>query len=259
MYESLKYLALPPANFLFVLLVALVFTLCGWKRLGSILMGCGVAIGYLLSTPLVAGGLAKMIETVPAASAASLKAGRPEAIVVLAAGVAPYAPEYAGPTVDDVALQRLRYSVHLWRTLDVPILVSGGPAPGVDFSFAALMKDALQKDFAVPVRWMEDRSRDTYENAIFSAAILRSENIARIVLVTDAAHMARAVAQFKYAGMTVFPAPTAFSAPSRSFPADYLPRFSGLKGSYYAIYEILAKSWYAARHQAPLSAPDLRD
>ena len=36
------------------------------------------------------------------------------------------------------------------------------------------MRDSLTQDFQVPVRWVEDRSRDTWQNARDSAAILRA-------------------------------------------------------------------------------------
>jgi hypothetical protein len=51
--------------------------------------------------------------------------------------------------------------------------------------------DALEKEFGVPVRWSEVKSRTTHENARDSAEILKAAGISHIVLVVHGADMAR--------------------------------------------------------------------
>ncbi|HAK93275.1 MAG TPA: YdcF family protein, partial [Massilia timonae] len=98
---------------------------------------------------------------------------------------------------------RLRYAAHLHRRTGLPILVSGGaPGPGA-MSLADAMAAALREDFGVPVRWVEGRSRNTAENAMFSAALLRPEKVGRVLLVTDAMHMERARTVFQRGGLQV--------------------------------------------------------
>ncbi len=53
----------------------------------------------------------------------------------------------------------------------------------------------------------EDASRNTYENAVNSAALLKPVSGERYVLITSASHMPRAVALFERAGFTVVPWP----------------------------------------------------
>jgi len=60
--------------------------------------------------------------------------------------------------------------------------------------------------------WLEDRSRNTYENALFSRQILDPRGIDRIILVTSAMHMPRAVGLFEHLGFEVIPAPVDFNA-----------------------------------------------
>ncbi len=217
----------------------------GRHRSGLILLSWGLAAFYLLSVPAVSNFLMRCIEAPPARESA-LRAAEAQAIVVLSGGFERYAPEY-GPdgAVDALTLQRLRYGAHLARALDLPVLVSGGQPQDAAVPLAVMMKTALERDFGVPVRWIEDRSRDTYENAIFSAPILQQDGVRRIILVTHASHMARSVRMFEVAGLTVTAAPTVF-APPKSF--DLLPRLSSLYDSYYALYEIAGAIWYAARH-----------
>jgi uncharacterized SAM-binding protein YcdF (DUF218 family) len=56
----------------------------------------------------------------------------------------------------------------------------------------------------------EPRSRNTYENAVETRRLLAPEGIDRVLLVTSAIHMPRAVALFRCAGFEVVPAPADF-------------------------------------------------
>ena len=109
------------------------------------------------------------------------------------------------------------------------------------------MREALEGEFGVAVRWTEDRSRNTHENAVRSAEILRAAGIHRVVLVAHAFDMPRAVAEFANEGIATVKAPTGIPARDLEFPSMLVPGLAGLEGSYYAIYEILglAVLWIA--------------
>jgi uncharacterized SAM-binding protein YcdF (DUF218 family) len=226
------------------LAAGVVFLLCGRRRTGLALTTAGVLAFYLLSTTAVSSLLTRAVEMPPRSEATLARAGA-DAIVVLSGGYERYAPEYGGRTIDALTLQRLRYAAHLARRLNLPVLVSGGLPDHAPVSLAAMMKVALEQDFGVPVRWTEDRSATTYENAMFSAPLLKADGVGTIILVTHAAHMARSARAFTDAGLKVIPAPTVFS-PGRSI--DMSSHLSGLHDSYYALYEIFGAAWYALRH-----------
>lgn len=59
--------------------------------------------------------------------------------------------------------------------------------------------------------WYESESRNTYENALFTRRILTEKGIDRIILVTSAMHMPRAVALFEKQGFEVIPAPADYN------------------------------------------------
>ena len=65
MYNILKDLVLPPADFLCVLIVGLLLLWCGLRRMGLTLVVIGVAVAYLFSTPLIAGMMGRVIQTTP--------------------------------------------------------------------------------------------------------------------------------------------------------------------------------------------------
>ncbi len=247
LYDVIKALALPPGSLILILLFGLILLAAGWRRLGVAVMALGAFAFYALSTPLVAAKLGGLAEAGAPVEAVNLADNGAEAIVVLAAGLMPYAPEYGGRAVDEVTLQRIAYAAYLWRQHELPILVSGGRSREAAGPLADLMKETLEKSFGVPVKWTEGRSTDTYENAQFSAAILQDNDVSRILLITHAAHMPRAAELFRTAGLEVIAAPTAFAAPSQSYIGRLVPRQSAFAHSYTAIYELLGGVWYVVR------------
>ena len=102
------------------------------------------------------------------------------------------------------------------------------------------MQAALETEFGVPVRWVEARSRTTHENAVHAAEMLRKDGVDRVVLVAHGFDMRRAIAEFEAEGLSIVGAPTGQPGRTRNTVLDYLPSMSGLQGSYYATYEIVA-------------------
>jgi uncharacterized SAM-binding protein YcdF (DUF218 family) len=111
------------------------------------------------------------------------------------------------------------------------------------------MSRALENDFLVPVRWREDRSRNTYQNAAFSGTILRQAGIPAALVVTQPWHMARALWSFDTVGYPVIPAPTPKAQTLPVSAAILLPRVPSLLDSYYALHEIIGLAWYLCRYR----------
>lgn len=61
----------------------------------------------------------------------------------------------------------------------------------------------------------ENKSRNTYENAVFTKDLLKPSPDQTWILVTSAFHMPRSLAVFRAAGWTVVPAPTDFKTDGR--------------------------------------------
>jgi uncharacterized SAM-binding protein YcdF (DUF218 family) len=204
--KILALLILPPFGPLLLIALGLLLRR-GWPRLGGSLAWSGLLLSFLLVTPYTVNILAQPLEDVPVPDAAALR--QAQAIVIVAGGRNRNAPEYGGETVNRLTLERLRYGARLARASGLPILVSGGTA-SAGTAEALLMRDALERDFGLRVRWTESASRDTAENGLYSARMLRAESISRVLLVTHAAHMRRAKAEFEEAGLAVIAAPTGF-------------------------------------------------
>jgi uncharacterized SAM-binding protein YcdF (DUF218 family) len=131
----------------------------------------------------------------------------------------------------------VRYGAFLARQTGLPVLVAGG-APDEDVRAEAdLMREALQREYGVAVRWTEDRSRNTRENAAHAAAILSAEGRRRVLLVTHGFDVRRAKGLFEATGLEVVAAPTLVPGPDEPEPADFLPSVVALATSHYALYE----------------------
>jgi uncharacterized SAM-binding protein YcdF (DUF218 family) len=135
----------------------------------------------------------------------------------------------------------------LQRKLHLPVLVSGGKPVGNALSEAQQMRLVLAQDFVVPVRWTEDSSDNTYENAKYSYRILHKAGIDRIYLVTQAWHMMRAASAFRAAGFAVIEAPTGFTTRYHTGLLDFLPRADALQDSSLFVHEAVGMLWYKAK------------
>ncbi len=240
--------ALLIALFLFGFLVHIKKT---W--LGTVILGIATALLIALSLPLTAHELMAALERYPAVVTPARGSNAPQAIVVLGGGRYTEAPEYGGDTVNSDALVRLRYAARLHRQTGLPILVTGGALFDERAAEAELMSEALTRDFNVPVKWTEVRSRDTAENALYTRELLRAAGIKRVYLVTQAYHMRRAVQAFVHVGLDPVPAPTGFTTLDRSDYRvfGYLPSANALRNSSRALHERAGYWWHEMMNAGP--------
>lgn len=241
----------PPAVNILLAVVGLVLWR-GWRRLSASLIVLSIVSLYLLSLGSVSRVLLSSLEHYQPLDLRALEGRDVGAIVVLGAGRRSAAPEFGGDTVNALALERLRYAARVFRATGSPVLLTGGRVRGEDFSEALLMKEAMVDDFRVPVVWSEDRSRNTEENALLTSELLMGEGITRVLLVTHAWHMPRAVEAFRDAGLEVLPGPTGFIRPSsgRGGPSmGWLPTAKALQRSAWAVHEYLGRAWYQLRRR----------
>jgi len=233
--------ALLPPGCLLLLAAGGLLALRRSPRTGQTLLVLSVVLLYALSTRFVADQLLQALEA-PAHDPLASPAG--QAIVVLGAGTYFNAPEYGGDTVNAHGLVRLRYAAYLHRATTKPILITGGSPQGAAQAEAAHMAAALNRDFGVPVAWIEDQSRTTLENARYSRRLLGAAGIGTVYLVTHAWHMPRAVRAFESAGFTVIPAATGYATRFRLTILDFVPDAHALADSSRWFHEVIGMAWY---------------
>jgi uncharacterized SAM-binding protein YcdF (DUF218 family) len=249
MPHAISYSSLIPPN-LFIL-AGLIGTLLAWRsrRFGLWLATAAIGSLYLLSTPIVGHWLIRATDALAGAMPKAAAAVPPAAIIVLGADIAgsgaPGEPDSVGP----VTLERLAKAAQLQQRTGLPILVSGGLTENSFDTLAAAMSRALAEDFRVRVRWREDRSGNTYENAAFSATVLRRAGIPAALVVTQPWHMARALWSFGTVGYPVVPAPTPKGSTLAISAAMLLPQVPSLLDSTRALHELIGLAWYRVRYR----------
>jgi uncharacterized SAM-binding protein YcdF (DUF218 family) len=236
--KLLTTLILPPAGPILLAFFGLWLTRAKsrrWRDGGLWLAILSLGSLLVLSMPIAGRALMAPLEQHPPITAAQLQ--QVQAIVILGGG-SYFAPEYGGDTVGSATLERLRYGARLARESRLPLLVTGG-APAGGRPEGELMRETLEQDFGVKVRWVETASRDTAENASLSAPLLKAAGITRIALVSNGWHLPRAIPLFAKQGLEVTPAPMAFSTGSPSLAGSLLP--AGLGTSREALHEYLGQ------------------
>jgi uncharacterized SAM-binding protein YcdF (DUF218 family) len=244
-------LLLPPGGPL--LLIAFGLLLLGGRRapFGRLLVGIGVVAAYLLSTIGFGAQLMRVVERDLQPWSPALLApreGRNDAagaIVVLGGGLARERQgEVLRDRLDSQSLERVVQAARIARSTGLPVLVSGGRIAPHRTTEADLMRRTLEDDLGVRVRWVEQVSRDTAENAARTAALLRAERIERVILVTHAYHMRRAAQAFEAAGLRVIAAPTYFASDAGGDHwRDWVPSVSGVGLNARAAREVVRYAW----------------
>jgi uncharacterized SAM-binding protein YcdF (DUF218 family) len=233
----------PPVSLVLLALFGLLL-LKRRRRLALLLTGGSLLALLALSLPVVAFKLMDQLEVPPLPNSRAV--GDAQAIVILAGGVSRGAVDWGGDTVSVLTLQRVRYGAWLARETRLPVLVTGGAPVRGRPGEAAMMRSLLQNEFGVPVRWLEERSRTTADNARLSAAMLQASGVRQIVLVTSAFHMPRARRVFEQTGLSVIPAGTGYFgyAGGGVHWQHWVPNGDSLRLSYLALRELIANLKY---------------
>ena len=243
-------LLVPPLNL--ALLAAFAFFLLR-RRVGRAVVGTALVGLIVLSLPAVGQALLVSLERLPEPHAANPPAAPPGAIVVLSAELRYIRGPDSGledpldADIGPLSLERVRAAAALHRRTGLPILVSGGIVHDEPVATATVMARSLTDDFGTPPRWVETRSRDTWENARFSADMLHAAGISTVYVVTHAWHMPRALLAFRQAGITAVPAPVRLDAwPSLTW-RQFVPADSGWQLSYFGFHEWIGLVFYGLR------------
>jgi uncharacterized SAM-binding protein YcdF (DUF218 family) len=130
----------------------------------------------------------------------------------------------------------------------LPVVVSGGqPNPAAEGPpLAQVMHDFLL-ELGVRSKDLVDEaeSRSTYENAVQTAKVLQERGIHKIVLVTDARHLHRAVGCFRKQGLEVTPCGCRYGADQFDYHlSNFVPNPVAMRHCQSVCHEWLGVAWY---------------
>lgn len=208
---KLTQLLIAPLNVVLVLLVVAILIWRRWPKMSNRLLSLATLWLLVASLPITSFGLFRLLEDqYPMRPIAELPDA--DAIVVLGGTVVPLQPPRM--EAEEITGARLQRAIRLYLAEKAPVVVccggGGYPGPANERRTEADDMQAMLRDFGVPETAIraESRSRNTSENARYGAEILEKLAARRVLLVTSAFHMPRAVALFEREGVEVIPAPS---------------------------------------------------
>jgi uncharacterized SAM-binding protein YcdF (DUF218 family) len=248
MYTLLVWDLLRPFPIL-VLLIGLGLVVVWWRHRPArrllLLVIVPFALLVLLAVPAVAYRLRGGLEwQYPAL------AERPDdadAIVVLGSGAVAADGPRVSADLDKSGLDRCLRAAEVYHEgKPCPVVVSGGQVdPGQPASAEAMRDVLIRLGVAAEDVVLEDRSRSTFGNAAECARLLRERGLHRVVLITDATHLPRAVGCFRKQGVDVVPCGCQYRAtPHSGNRYGFVPSANAEVDSQRSCHEWLGLAWY---------------
>ncbi|MBW4691628.1 MAG: YdcF family protein [Lyngbya sp. HA4199-MV5] len=148
-------------------------------------------IGYLLliSPPVVALAMAGIVSPLPPDPGTKV-----DAIVILGRG-------------REQSPERVKVVAQLWQNQRAPILFASGIVDAPE-----LVTTLRTQSIPAQAISGESCSRTTWENAVFTKALLQPQGVKQILLVTDAPHLWRSLLIFEQAGFQVIPSASSLAS-----------------------------------------------
>lgn len=240
LFEHFAILSRPLPQAIGVAVVGWVWLCSRRYRTAAMFLAASVLWFALCATPAFAGWLQRGLESqYPPRDAASYPTA--DAIVVLGGGEIQGVGESSIDEASKEGATRVGLGLELFRQSRAPImLLSGG-----NHEAKRMARLLEQQHVPAAALRIEDASRDTHQNALYSATLLKREKLKRILLVTSGWHMPRATASFKRQGRMVISA--SISGPPSRVASSWLPQRAALRQSSRCLREYLGLWIYKLR------------
>lgn len=239
---------LPPGIFVLILSVFGLRALLKKHRKAGLCMLITAGCLWAVSLPLFADWMMGSLES----DVAIPDPENTDVILLLGGALYEKAPDLSGtgaPGPD--TLERMVTVARLYRRLKVPVVVSGGKVFKTDESIAKVTRRFLL-DLGIPRKdvILEERSRDTYENALYCKVICQKKGFTNPLMVTSGYHIKRAKLSFEKVGLDITPFPCAITTwpGKRHGWRSFLPRAGALNTIYAALHEWMGLLYYQMRY-----------
>lgn len=245
MHRLLQSFALPPLNAMIIIVIGIILSYFNVKKLlSTFLIWTGIIFLYIQSTPFFAYHLTKLLEIEPITQD---NINNSQAIIILGGGVKNTGYEYDWPIVSsNSTLVRLSYAAFLAKQYPDKLIITSGGYVGPNTE-AKVMRDTLINNFNVKnTIIMEQKSRNTAENAKFVAQILKDLGMNQVTIVTQAFHARRANALFRKQGVNSIVASTDYYSNNDALTSQlaFIPNAHSMQITARTFHEILGYLLY---------------
>lgn len=225
--KFISHLLISPTLFILtVLLCGILLNRYNINRYRKILIVIGVLF-YVLSIRPTKEIVVRILEPQKVSSPAEIE--KTKAYVLLGGGLIEGTP--IGDIPGTFAYSRIVETAILYNKSPKKIFITGGRVYDTKKSSESSVYKGVLVSLGIPEEdiILEEESRTTYENAVYTKKLLKSSDIDSITLVTSATHMFRAKSTFKSLGINVAIAPSGYLTNKSSYKAqDFLPSSSNL-------------------------------
>lgn len=231
--KTLTYLITPVYMCVFLCALGLLLILFKRKKLGILNIMIGIIWTILWSIPatsIATGGYLELLN--PYIS--SNKVDNAKAIIILGGNTAKNRKNWFKPYDSNTANLRIDRAESLFINKKAQLILLSGAALEGNISDIHIMAKQLEsRGIDKKHLIIEDKSNTTYENAVYSANILKEYGIFDVILVTSALHTPRALATLEKQGLNVItaPSPPQIVAPTNSKLFLYSPNLRALDSS----------------------------
>lgn len=238
--SKIFWLIASPLHLLLIVLLVGLLAAPRWRRGRTLALAAAVILAIIAFSPLSALMLRPLEDRFPARSQIMPP---PKGIIVLGGALDERIAAARDQGALNEAAERMTAGAALARLYPEALLVfSGGSAALIDDS-AKEADDArrIWRELGVPEKQMlfESRSRNTFENAVFTKKMINPQKGETWLLVTSAFHMPRAMGIFRALDMN----PVAFPVDYRTYgnSDDFRPPSDGTLALRH--FEVAAREW----------------
>ncbi|MDP2562186.1 YdcF family protein [Psychrobium sp. 1_MG-2023] len=140
---------------------------------------------------------------------------------------------------------RIIAAIDLANKYNLPILFIGGTKNQEKEKVAeSLVLSALKNNLIKPSLFINNHSKNTFDNAIISKQLTDNYFFKHSLLITSAAHMPRAYATFKKAEVSISTFPVNYFAPTKAKWFNFFDMVGTLRRIDYAIHEWIGLAYY---------------
>lgn len=226
-----------------LILLVLCYRKKDWEMLSTV--SVVLIILFIFASPFTANLILEQLEMTHKDQSSCVTDKKNIVIVILAGGMNRSNSESAQIEALHIAsIRRALATARLANKTLKPYLIvtggSGGTVKEADLISRLLIHLGVDQNRIIK----ELTAKNTYENAIQTKSVLEHLGLNRILLVTSAIHMPRAVATFRKQNIDVCTYPIDFRGVDPIFPGAFIPQISALQKSTDSFHEIAGLLWY---------------
>jgi len=244
--KFISNLLISPALFIIIVLVGgLLMDRFNFERFKRIFIIISITF-YLISIRPAKELIVRIIEPQKISTATEIRTS--EVYVLLGGGITEDTPLGDIPT--DPAYSRIVETAILYNKYPKKIIITGGRVYDKNSSSESSVYGDVLTSLGIPEEdiILEEESKTTFENALFTKKLLDDRGITSITLITSATHMFRAKNTFASTGLKVAIAPSGYlSNKSRYQLQDFFPSAHNLNFFLRALWEYVGIAVYQVK------------